>query len=89
VLASETDGSAGNAALGYELTVVTAVVMGGAGLAGGSGSMIGTALAVLVLGLLVDGMNLMGASIFYEFVIPGVFLIGAVGLDSLRSGGYR
>jgi ribose transport system permease protein len=89
VLASEADGSAGNAALGYELTAVTVVVLGGAGLAGGTGSMIGTALATVVLGVLVDGMNLMGASIFYEFVIPGVFLIAAMGLDSLRTGGYR
>jgi ribose/xylose/arabinose/galactoside ABC-type transport system permease subunit len=89
VLASEADGVGGNAALGYELIVMTAVILGGAGLAGGTGSMIGTAFAVIVLGLLYNGMALMGAAIFYEFLVPGLFLIGAVWLDSLRSGGYK
>ena len=51
--------------------------------------MIGTAFAVIVLGLLYNGMALMGAAIFYEFLVPGLFLIGAVWLDSFRSGGYK
>lgn len=88
VYAAVSSGTAGNGALGYELTVIAAVVMGGAGLTGGTGSMLGTGLGVIALGILANGMNFLGLSIAYDLGIPGLFLLLAVGLDSRRTGGY-
>jgi ribose/xylose/arabinose/galactoside ABC-type transport system permease subunit len=71
------------------LTVVTAVFLGGVGLLGGTGTMGGTILGVIVLGVLENGMTLAGWPTFYQYVVEGLLLLAAVGLDALRSGGYR
>jgi ribose/xylose/arabinose/galactoside ABC-type transport system permease subunit len=74
-----------NAALGVELTVITAVVLGGVSLAGGKGSMVGTALGVLILSTLLNGMRLQSVSTDYMNIAQGVVLALAVGLDQVRS----
>jgi ribose transport system permease protein len=71
------------------LTVITAIIIGGAGFMGGTGSMIGTALGVVVLGVLANGLGLLGIGAFYQLMAQGALLLIAVGLDALRSGGYR
>lgn len=71
------------------LTVVTAVILGGVGLLGGTGSMGGTILGVIVLGVLENGMTLAGWPTFYQYVVEGLLLMLAVGLDAVRTGGYR
>lgn len=88
VLSSSQAGSNANAAIGLELTVITAIIIGGAGLLGGTGSMVGTALGVAVLGVMVNGMSLLGIDAYYQLMGQGTLLLVAVGLDSLRSGGY-
>lgn len=73
------------AAMGYELTAIAAVIVGGATLGGGSGRMIGTIVGVLLLGVVSNGLNLFGVSPFWQPIATGLILILAVGLDRARS----
>ena len=72
------------AGAGLELTAIAAVVLGGTSLSGGVGSMFGTALGVLVLGTLSNGLILLRIPAFYQFLARGTVLLLAVGLDHYR-----
>jgi ribose transport system permease protein len=72
------------AASGLELSVVTAVILGGASLAGGRGTMFGTLLAVLILGVLNNGLILLKVPSFWQDVTRGLLLFAAVAFDQLR-----
>jgi ribose transport system permease protein len=65
----------------YTLEVVTAVILGGTSLAGGRGTVVGTAIAVLFLGVLADGFTLLSISSYAQTVILGIALIVAVIVD--------
>lgn len=80
-------GQAGRTGLGLELDVIAAVVIGGASLAGGIGTILGTVLGVLVIGVLRNGLVLMGVSPFMQEVMIGLVIIIAVAIDkwSMRS----
>jgi ribose transport system permease protein len=84
ILLSQVGGASVNANIGLELTVVTAVVLGGASLAGGRGGIVGTILAVLVLGVLANGLIQLRIPSFWIEVFGGVLLLAAVGFDQLR-----
>jgi ribose/xylose/arabinose/galactoside ABC-type transport system permease subunit len=71
-------------ATGYELQVITAVLLGGTSLAGGEGSVLRTALGVLVIGILNNGMVLLNVPSFYQIAANGVLLLVAVSIDQLR-----
>jgi ribose/xylose/arabinose/galactoside ABC-type transport system permease subunit len=72
------------AAAGLELSVVTAIILGGASLAGGRGTMLGTVLAVLIIGVLNNGLILLNVPSFWQEVARGVLHFGAVAFDQLR-----
>jgi ribose transport system permease protein/L-arabinose transport system permease protein len=72
--------------VGFELQAITAVFLGGAATAGGKGTIVGTVLAVLLVGVLNNGMSLLGVGTFYQRVALGVLLIGAVALAQWRQG---
>lgn len=72
--------SAGN---GTELRVISAVVIGGASLSGGEGSIIGALLGVILLNLISNGLNLLGINVYWQNVVIGGVLIIAVAADSL------
>lgn len=72
------------AATGMELTVITAIVLGGVSLAGGKGSLIGTTLGVLILTALLNGMKLLSTSTDAQNIAQGLVLLLAVGLDQIR-----
>lgn len=74
-------GQAGRTGLGLELDVIAAVVVGGASLAGGSGSILGTVLGVLMIGVLRNGLVLSGVSPFTQEVMIGLVIIVAVAID--------
>ena len=74
----------GNAATGLEFSAVTAVVLGGASLAGGRGSITGTILGVLVIGVVNNGIVLLNIESFWQDVTRGTLLIFAVAVDQLR-----
>jgi len=84
VSASQTGEGSGAAGTGYELTVVTAVILGGASLAGGRGSIFGTVLGLLILGIIDNGLTLLNVESFWQDVVRGLLLISAVGFDVLR-----
>jgi ribose transport system permease protein len=68
----------------YELDVIAAVVIGGTSLSGGRGSVWGTLVGALLISVINNGMNLLGINPFYQLVVKGVIIIGAVFLDRLR-----
>ncbi|CAN5621506.1 ABC transporter permease [soil metagenome] len=84
ILVSQLGAASPNAASGLELSVVTAVILGGASLAGGRGTILGTLLGVLILGTLNNGLTLMNINSFWQDVARGVLLLAAVGFDQLR-----
>jgi len=67
-----------NAGTNLNLESITAVVIGGTSLLGGRGSLIGTAFGVLLIGVLGNGLNMLGVSSYWQFVVVGVILIAAV-----------
>lgn len=74
------------AGIGYELLVITAVLLGGASLHGGEGRVSGTLVGVLIIGVLNNGMTLLGVNSYYQIVAHGALLLLAVALDQLRRG---
>jgi ribose transport system permease protein len=81
---SQVAGASVNSGLGIELSVVTAVVLGGASLSGGRGGLGGTVLAVLIVGVLANGLIQLGVPSFWIEVANGLLLLGAVTVDRLR-----
>ena len=70
---------------GMELTVISAVIIGGAALTGGSGTMWGTVIGVLFIGVLQNILNLQGISSFWQTVATGAVIIIAVAADTALS----
>jgi ribose transport system permease protein len=81
---SQVAGASVNSGLGIELSVVTAVVLGGASLSGGRGGIGGTVLAVLIVGVLANGLIQLNVPSFWIEVANGLLLLGAVTVDRLR-----
>ena len=84
VLASRLSSAQPQAADGYELDAIAAVVIGGASLAGGTGKASGTLIGALILAVLRNGLNLLNVSAFWQQVVIGVVIALAVLLDTLR-----
>ena len=72
---------------GVELVAAAAVLVGGTSFVGGSGGMFGTFLGTLFVGVLANGLTLASISTFWQPIITGVVLIGAVAVDRLRRSG--
>jgi ribose transport system permease protein/L-arabinose transport system permease protein len=70
--------------VGLELQAITAVFLGGAATAGGKGTIMGTFLAVILVGVLNNGMNLLGFNTFVQRVALGLLLIAAVAVSQWR-----
>jgi ribose transport system permease protein len=69
---------------GFELDVITAVVLGGVSISGGKGNLLGVLLGVLIMGVLRNGLILLNVSEYTQMMIRGSVLLIAVGLDRLR-----
>ncbi|MFS0894675.1 ABC transporter permease [Microbacterium sp. 179-I 3D3 NHS] len=74
---------------GLELQAITAAALGGAALKGGKGTIPGTILAVILLGVLTNGMTILGVNTFWQNVAQGALLVIAVVIQQLRSGERR
>lgn len=81
---SQLSAASTNAGNGLELSVITAVVLGGASLAGGRGAIVGTLFGLLVIAVLNNGLTLLNVSSFWQDVARGTLLILAVSFDQLR-----
>ncbi len=84
LLAGRLDSAQPQAATGYELDAIAAVVIGGASLAGGLGRISGTFVGALVLVVIRNGLNLLNVTSFWQQVVIGVVIALAVGFDVLR-----
>jgi ribose transport system permease protein len=73
------------AGMGYELDVIAATVIGGTSLAGGEGNVLGTFLGAVMIGTLRNGLTLLNVSSYYQQIIIGLVIIGAVFLDRIKT----
>jgi ribose transport system permease protein len=73
----------------YELDAIAAVVIGGGDLMGGQGSVVGTVIGVGILGVIANGLNILGVSAFWQEIAVGVIIVAAVILGRITSGGER
>lgn len=69
---------------GFELDVVTAVVLGGVSISGGEGKLSGVLTGVLIMGVLSNGLIIMNIGEYYQLVIKGLVLLSAVGFDRMQ-----
>jgi ribose transport system permease protein len=74
-------GQAGRTGLGLELDVIATTIVGGTSLSGGEGTILGTILGVLIIGVLRNGLVLLGISPFVQELMIGVVIIAAVAID--------
>lgn len=81
LLASRISSGQPNSGLGYELDAIAAVVIGGTSLFGGVGTLTGTIVGVLIIGVINNGLNLMDVSSYYQQIVKGIIIAGAVILD--------
>lgn len=81
ILASRLYSGQPNAALSYELDAIAAAVLGGTSLNGGYGTVIGTMIGALIIGVINNGMNLMNVPYFYQMVVKGLVILIAVYVD--------
>jgi ribose transport system permease protein len=77
------DSATPNAGLGYELDSIAAVVIGGTSLNGGRGTIMGTVLGCLIIGVLNNGLVLLEVSPFWQQVIKGLVILVAVAVDKM------
>jgi ribose transport system permease protein len=81
IMLSRLNSAQPNAGTGFEMDVITAVVLGGISIAGGEGRFIGVVFGIFIIGILSNGMILLNVQDYYQLVIKGAVLMGAVGLD--------
>ncbi|WP_029074991.1 ABC transporter permease [Kaistia adipata] len=69
---------------GYEMSAIAAVVIGGASIFGGSGSVLGTLLGAAILGVILAGMTMLGIDAYWQGAVQGFLIIVAISLEYLR-----
>jgi ribose transport system permease protein len=81
VLTSRLDAGDPATGIGYELDSIAAVVIGGTSLSGGRGSILGTVLGCLIIGVLNNGLILLNVQPYWQQVVKGIVIVAAVALD--------
>jgi L-arabinose transport system permease protein len=89
LLASRITSGQPNNAVGLELTVISACVLGGVSLAGGRATILGVTVGVLILGIAGNAMSLKNIPAFYQLLVNGVILLLAVLLDNVLNRSLR
>lgn len=87
VLMSRVASAQPNAGVGMELDSIAAVLIGGASVSGGYGTVLGTVIGVFILGFINNGLNLLGVSGYYQFVFKGAIILIAVLVETLQRRG--
>ena len=73
-----------NAGIGLEMKVIAAAVVGGTAIRGGSGSLLGTLLGVVLLGAIGPALTFLGVSAYWERALQGAIILAAVAVDAVR-----
>jgi inositol transport system permease protein len=89
VLSARLNSAEAVAGIGYELTVIASVVIGGTSLFGGIGSVFGTMIGSLLIGVLINGLVLMNVSSYVQQIIIGVIIVLAVAFDQFAKSRRR
>nr|WP_050807033.1 ribose ABC transporter permease [Acetonema longum] len=87
IMASRLNSAQPTAGTGFELDAIAAVVLGGTSTAGGVGTVGGTLIGAMIIGVLDNGLNLLNVSSFYQQVAKGAVILLAVYVDKKRKGG--
>ncbi|WP_246779775.1 ABC transporter permease [Rhizobium sp. BK313] len=87
LLSARTGSALPQAGVAYELDAIAAVVIGGTSLSGGVGRVTGTLIGALIIGVMNNGLDLMGIQSYYQQVLKGALIVGAVMLDQKRNFG--
>jgi len=85
IVTSRIGSAAPTAGSGYELDAIAAIVIGGTNLVGGEGTILGTIIGVLIIGVLNNGLNLMDVSAFYQTIVKGLVILLAVLIDKRKA----
>jgi len=85
IVTARLDAADPKAGLGYELDSIAAVVIGGTSLSGGRGSILGTVLGCLIIGVLNNGLFLLDVSPFWQQVVKGLVILAAVAADKMSA----
>lgn len=89
LLSSQTGAGIPNAAANYNMTALSAVILGGAALTGGKGTILGTFLGSMVLAVLQNGMNMLSVGAYWQDIIIGAVLILSVSIDAIKGGSLK
>jgi ribose transport system permease protein len=81
ILTARLENAQPTAGLGYELDAIAAAVVGGTSLAGGIGTMFGTLVGALIIGVLNNALNLLDVSSYYQMIAKGAVILLAVLVD--------
>jgi ribose/xylose/arabinose/galactoside ABC-type transport system permease subunit len=81
VLAGRLSSVSPQMAVGYELDIITIVIVGGASLSGGRGTILGTVLAAVLISMIDNGLDMLNVQSFYQYLVKGAVLLIAVILD--------
>lgn len=84
ILTARTGSAQTSAGSAYELDAIAAVVIGGTSMAGGVGTLVGTLFGVLIIGVMNNGLDLLGVQSYYQQIIKGALIVIAVLLDPSR-----
>jgi Ribose/xylose/arabinose/galactoside ABC-type transport systems, permease components len=84
ILTSRLNSGQMTAGQGYEMDIIAGVVIGGTSMLGGEGGVLGTLLGVLLIGVIQNGMNLMGVQPYWQTIVKGAIIILAVLMDRLK-----
>ncbi len=87
ILLSRVASAQPNAGVGMELDSIAAVLIGGASVSGGYGTVLGTLVGVFFLGFINNGLNLLGVSGYYQYVFKGAIILVAVLVETLQRRG--
>jgi ribose/xylose/arabinose/galactoside ABC-type transport system permease subunit len=83
IMTSRINASQPNSGIGYETDAIAACVIGGCSFAGGIGTIPGTVIGIIIIGLIYNGMNLLGISSYWQTIMKGLLIVAAVMLDML------
>jgi ribose/xylose/arabinose/galactoside ABC-type transport system permease subunit len=86
LMASRISSGNANSADGYEMTVISAAVIGGVSLSGGVGTMFGAMIGVLIVGVISNGMDILGINTYFQQILQAIIIFAAVFIDVRANG---